>query len=111
MRVVVADLLRLGDRLAGDAIEAVSVLRHRRRLSRLGHRDSVRPASNGSLWAVGEPPPRAGNALDVLIDGEAVLPAIEQAIRSARSHVHIAGWSMKPAFELTRGHDPVVVRD
>jgi phosphatidylserine/phosphatidylglycerophosphate/cardiolipin synthase-like enzyme len=47
----------------------------------------------------------------VLIDGEQVLPAIERAIRSARSHVHIAGWSMSPPFALTRGIEPVVVRE
>jgi phosphatidylserine/phosphatidylglycerophosphate/cardiolipin synthase-like enzyme len=49
--------------------------------------------------------------LDVLIDGEEVLPAIERAIRSARSHVHISGWSITPGFALTRGDDPVVVRE
>ncbi|MBV9312086.1 MAG: hypothetical protein JOZ73_14755 [Solirubrobacterales bacterium] len=49
--------------------------------------------------------------LDALIDGEEVLPAIEQAIRSARSHVHISGWSMTPSFALTRGDNPVIVRE
>lgn len=49
--------------------------------------------------------------LEVLIDGEEVLPAIAQAIRSARSHVHIAGWSITPPFELTRGEQPTVVRE
>jgi phosphatidylserine/phosphatidylglycerophosphate/cardiolipin synthase-like enzyme len=49
--------------------------------------------------------------LEVLVDGEEVLPAIEQAIRAARSHVHIAGWSMSPGFALTRGETPVIVRD
>jgi phosphatidylserine/phosphatidylglycerophosphate/cardiolipin synthase-like enzyme len=49
--------------------------------------------------------------LDALIDGEEVLPAIEQAIRSARSRVHISGWSITPGFALTRGDDPVIVRE
>jgi phosphatidylserine/phosphatidylglycerophosphate/cardiolipin synthase-like enzyme len=47
----------------------------------------------------------------VLIDGEEVLPAIEQAIRAARSRVHLAGWSITPAFAMTRGDDPVIVRE
>jgi phosphatidylserine/phosphatidylglycerophosphate/cardiolipin synthase-like enzyme len=103
-------LLRLADRLLGDVLEFGILAKHRYRLVRLGHRESIDPRP-GVLWASGEPPPRKGNLLDVLIDGEQVLTAIEQAIRSARSHVHIAGWSITPPFELTRGGDPVIVRD
>jgi phosphatidylserine/phosphatidylglycerophosphate/cardiolipin synthase-like enzyme len=47
----------------------------------------------------------------VLIDGEAVLTGIERAIRSARSHVHIASWSITPEFALTRRQRPVIVRE
>ena len=103
--------LRFGDRLFGDVVEGGLILEHHRRLSRLGRRTSLLPARDGSLWAAGDPPPRKGNALDVLIDGEEVLPAIARAIRSARSHVHIAGWAMTPRFELTRGERPEVVRE
>jgi phosphatidylserine/phosphatidylglycerophosphate/cardiolipin synthase-like enzyme len=103
--------VRLGDRVLGDLIEATVLHHHRRRLSKLGHRASVSPPPDGSLWAAGDPPPRTGNALEVLIDGEEVLPAIAQAIRSARSHVSIAGWSITPPFELTRGEQPTVVRE
>ena len=103
--------LRWGDRVLGDAVEGTDLLYHGHRLSRLGHAASFAPSHDDSLWAAGDPPPRAGNELDVLIDGEEVLPAIEQAIRSARTHVHIAGWSMTPGFQLTRGDDPVVVRE
>ena len=71
---------------------------------------SFSPDRDDSLWAAGDPPPRTGNSLEALIDGEEALPAIEQAIRSARRHVHIAGWSRTPGFELTRGDDPAVVR-
>jgi phosphatidylserine/phosphatidylglycerophosphate/cardiolipin synthase-like enzyme len=103
--------LRWGDRILGDVLEGANVFAHRRRLTKLGHRGSLLPSWDGLLWAVGDPPPRQGNALDVLIDGENVLPGIERAIRSARSRVHIAGWSITPRFALTRGDDPVIVRE
>ncbi len=100
----------VGDRVLGAVIEAATVAAHRRRLSRLGHAESIRP-TRGELWAGGSPPPRTGNALEVLIDGAQALVAIERAIRAAVSHVHIAGWSMSPTFALTRGDAPVIVRE
>jgi len=103
--------LRLGDRVLGDVVEATVLFHHRRRLSKLGHRASFSPPRDGSLWATADPPPRTGNTLEVLIDGDEVLPAIAQAIRSACSHVHIAGWSITPPFELTRSEQPTVVRE
>jgi phosphatidylserine/phosphatidylglycerophosphate/cardiolipin synthase-like enzyme len=103
--------LRWADRMLGDVAEAANVFHHRRRLSKLGHGSVFSAGSGRSMWATGDPPPRQGNALDVLIDGEEVLPAIEQAIRSARSHVHISGWSVTPDFALTRGEKPVIVRE
>ena len=109
--MTVGGWLRHGDRVVGEMVEGVSLRHHRRRLSKLGHERSFQPPPGGSLWAAGDPPPRAGNALDVLIDGEEVLPAIAAAIRGARDHVHIAAWSITPQFALTRGTDAVVVRD
>jgi phosphatidylserine/phosphatidylglycerophosphate/cardiolipin synthase-like enzyme len=100
LRTVLGGAVRLGDRFLGDAVEGTNLLYHRRRLSRLGHAGSFSPGHDGSLWAAGDPPPRTGNELDVLIDGEEALPAIARAIRSARSHVHIAGWSMTPRFQF-----------
>jgi phosphatidylserine/phosphatidylglycerophosphate/cardiolipin synthase-like enzyme len=111
LRRVVDDPWRFGDRVLGDVIEGVNMLHHRRRLSKLGHAVSFSPGRDDSLWAAGDPPPRTGNSLEALIDGEEVLPAIARAIRSARSHVHIAGWSMTPRFELTRDDHPAVVRE
>lgn len=43
-------------------------------------------------WAAGDPPPRAGGALELLIDGGEALPRIAEVLSGARSHVHIAGW-------------------
>jgi phosphatidylserine/phosphatidylglycerophosphate/cardiolipin synthase-like enzyme len=110
MGTMVQRLVRLGDRALADVLEAGIVARHRRRLTRLGHAESIRPRGN-SLWAGGDPPPRAGNDLEVLIDGEVVLPAIANAIRMARNHVHVAGWAITPQFALSRGEELVVVRD
>jgi phosphatidylserine/phosphatidylglycerophosphate/cardiolipin synthase-like enzyme len=107
---VIRRVVRFGDRVLGEMIEAAIVAAHRRRLSKLGKREIIWPGG-GTLWAAGDPPPRTGNELEVLIDGEEVLPAIAQAIRAARSHVHIAGWSITPPFALTRGGEPVIVRE
>src|SRR5215210_2718501 len=99
------------DRLAGALVEGAMGAHHRRRLRNLGHERSYAPPHDGGLWAAGDPPPRAGNAVDVLIDGAQALPEIERAIRGARRHVHIAGWSITPHFALTRDEPPVVLRE
>src|SRR4051794_30629115 len=97
------------DALLGDALEAVVKRHHRRRLRRLGHPHVLDPQPSAALWATGEPPPRPGNRLEVLIDGATALPAIAQALRSARSHVHITGWHLAPHFELVRGEQPTAI--
>jgi phosphatidylserine/phosphatidylglycerophosphate/cardiolipin synthase-like enzyme len=99
------------DRLAGAVVEGTMGAHHRRRLRRLGHADRYAPPDDGRLWAAGDPPPRAGNDMDVLIDGAEALAQIESAIRGARRHVHIAGWAVTPHFPLTRGEPPVLLRE
>jgi phosphatidylserine/phosphatidylglycerophosphate/cardiolipin synthase-like enzyme len=99
------------DRLAGALIESAMGAHHRRRLRNLGHTSSYDPPHDGRLWAAGDPPPRAGNALDVLIDGAQALPQIADAIRGARRHVHIAGWSVTPHFPVDRGEPPLPLRE
>src|SRR3954468_5304296 len=99
------------DRLAGALVEGAMGAHHRRRLRNLGHARSYAPPDDGRLWAAGDPPPRAGNAVDVLVDGAQALPEIERAIRAAKRHVHIAGWSITPHFALTRDEPPVVLRE
>ena len=105
--------LNLGhaDRLAGELLDGAMSAHHHRRLRNLGHARSYAPPDDGSLWAAGDPPPRAGNAVDILIDGAQALPEIEQAIRNARRHVHIAGWSITPHFAVSRGEPPVILRE
>ncbi|MFL5884995.1 MAG: phospholipase D-like domain-containing protein [Thermoleophilaceae bacterium] len=99
------------DRLVGDAIETANHSHHRRRLTRLGHGDSIEPPDDGVLWAAGESPPRAGNELEVLVDGAEMLPAVADAIQRARRHVHVAGWHLTPSFALTRDERPLVLRE
>ena len=99
------DPLARADALLGRAIESGVERHHRRRLTALGQVHAVDPRGP-QLWAAGDPPPRPGNRLDVLIDGAAALPAIAEAIAGARSHVHITGWHLASHFELVRGERP-----
>jgi phosphatidylserine/phosphatidylglycerophosphate/cardiolipin synthase-like enzyme len=99
------------DRLAGAVVEGAMGAHHRRRLRRLGQGHRVAPPDDGRLWAAGAPPPRAGNAVEVLVDGAAALTEIEWAIRGARHRVHIAGWALTPHFPLTRSEPPVLLRE
>jgi phosphatidylserine/phosphatidylglycerophosphate/cardiolipin synthase-like enzyme len=96
------------DAKLGDAIEAVVRTHHRRRLRRLGWERALEPPDDG-LWAAGDPPQRAGCALDVLVDGAEALPAIAEALHGARRFIHMTGWHVAPHFELVRGEPPVVL--
>jgi phosphatidylserine/phosphatidylglycerophosphate/cardiolipin synthase-like enzyme len=103
-----ASIVSRADAVVGDAIEAAVRTHHRRRLRRLGWERALEPPSDG-LWAAGEPPPRPGCELEVLIDGARALPAIADALHGARSFVHLTGWHFAPHFELVRGEPPVVL--
>jgi phosphatidylserine/phosphatidylglycerophosphate/cardiolipin synthase-like enzyme len=96
------------DAMVGDAIEAAVRARHRRRLRRLGWERALEPP-DGGLWAAGDPPPRPGCSLDVLVDGAQALPAIAEALRGAQRFVHLTGWHVAPHFELVRDESPVVL--
>jgi phosphatidylserine/phosphatidylglycerophosphate/cardiolipin synthase-like enzyme len=96
------------DALVGDGIEAAVRYKHRRRLERLGWGHVFTPDSSG-VFASGDPPPRPGCQLDVLIDGAAALPAIAAAMREAKHFIHITGWSLEPSFNLQRdGQQPAL---
>jgi phosphatidylserine/phosphatidylglycerophosphate/cardiolipin synthase-like enzyme len=99
------------DAWTGQAVERAIGAHHRLRLKRAGRLDQLAPPDSGSLWAAGDPPPREGNALEVLIDGERALPRIAEALAGARSHVHIAGWHITPEFGLTRDAHAARLRD
>jgi phosphatidylserine/phosphatidylglycerophosphate/cardiolipin synthase-like enzyme len=97
------------DALLGDAIEATVKRHHRRRLRRLGHPEVLEPTPAAALWATGDPPPRPGNKVEVLVDGATALPAIAQAMRAAKSHIHVTGWHLASHFELVRGEHPTAI--
>jgi phosphatidylserine/phosphatidylglycerophosphate/cardiolipin synthase-like enzyme len=89
------------DSLVGGGVEAAVRAKHRRRLARLGASAALAPLDD-ALWAAGDPPPRAGCELEVLIDGAQAFPAIAAAIQGARESIHITGWHVAPHFDLVR---------
>ena len=102
-------LLSSLDRVVGDGLEAVVRGKHALRLRRLGWSHALEPPPANHLWAIGDPPPREGCSLDVLIDGAEAFPTIAEAIEHARDHVHVTGWHVAPYFELVRGERPGVL--
>ena len=103
------DLVLRVDELVGESLERGLRAHHRRRLSKLGWGDAFEAGPGG--WASGNPPPRAGNSVEVLIDGAETFAAMIEAVRGARSHVHVAGWHVAPDFVLNREPAPVVLRE
>jgi phosphatidylserine/phosphatidylglycerophosphate/cardiolipin synthase-like enzyme len=82
---------------------------HRRRLRAIGHEAALDAPAGG--WADTTMPPRPGNAIRILIDGEQALPSILDELLGARSHVHITGWHFAPDFALVRNGKPGVLRN
>ncbi|HUJ35390.1 MAG TPA: phospholipase D family protein [Solirubrobacteraceae bacterium] len=101
-------LLSRVDAVVGDGVEAAVRAKHWLRLRRLGWARALAPPDDG-LWASGDPPPRAGCALEVLIDGAQAFAAVAHAIENARDYVHVTGWHVAPHFELVRGARPRVL--
>jgi phosphatidylserine/phosphatidylglycerophosphate/cardiolipin synthase-like enzyme len=83
--------------------------RHRRRLRAVGWEHAL--VADGTGYSDAGVPPRAGNDLEVLIDGAVALPAVAEELAKAESHVHLTGWYLSPHLQLTRGDEPVVVRN
>ena len=96
------------DTVVGDGVEAAVRAKHKWRLRRLGWSRALEPPGDG-LWAHGDPPPRDGCSLEVLVDGADAFPLIAHAISGARDYVHVAGWHIAPYFELVRGERPGVL--
>ena len=104
----VDDAVSRVDRVAGEGISWGVRRHHARRLERVG---SVVLGAPAGGWADDAPPPRHGNELEVLVDGEFALARMVEEIRAASSHVHLTGWFISPGFVLVAGDPPVVVRD
>jgi phosphatidylserine/phosphatidylglycerophosphate/cardiolipin synthase-like enzyme len=96
------------DALLGEGVEAAVTIKHRLRLRRLGWQRALRPHGD-ALWADGDPPPRPGCSMQVLIDGAQALPEMARALSGARHSVHITGWHVAPSFELERRESPIVL--
>jgi phosphatidylserine/phosphatidylglycerophosphate/cardiolipin synthase-like enzyme len=87
------------DEIAGNAVESLVVAHHRRRLRALGWDAALDPPDH-SHWAAGDPAPRDGCALEVLVDGSAALARIADDLERATSCVLMAGWHFTPSFRL-----------
>jgi phosphatidylserine/phosphatidylglycerophosphate/cardiolipin synthase-like enzyme len=96
------------DRRIGDAVAASVRAHHRRRLAKLGKHALASPPGG---FADDAPPPRDGNRLEVLIDGEEALGRMVAEMRAARAYVHLTGWFMSPDFVLQDGAEPVILRN
>jgi phosphatidylserine/phosphatidylglycerophosphate/cardiolipin synthase-like enzyme len=102
-------LLLTLDKALGGVAEWLVRTHHGRRLRRIGWERALSPPDDG-LWVAGDPPPRAGCSVEILVDGSEALPRLAEELARASSHVHLAGWFVTPDFELTRGGDPVELR-
>jgi phosphatidylserine/phosphatidylglycerophosphate/cardiolipin synthase-like enzyme len=100
--------LDVADGALGQLVERLTTSHHRRRLRRVGWTEAIVPTPGG--WADDVPPPRPGNALEVLIDGAAAFQAMAEGIEKAQSHVYITGWHITPDFALTRDEKPTILR-
>jgi phosphatidylserine/phosphatidylglycerophosphate/cardiolipin synthase-like enzyme len=96
------------DSVVGDGVEAAVRAKHRGRLARLGWSSALAPPDDG-LWAAGDPPPRDGCSLAVLVDGAEAFSSISAAIENARDSVYVGGWHIAPSFELVRGARHTVI--
>ena len=98
------------DRAGGNGIDSMVAAHHRRRLRRVGRATQLDPPEDG-LWAAGDPPPRQGCRLEILIDGAAALPRISAALDGARREIAIAGWHVTSDFGLDRDEGARRLRD
>ena len=95
-------LLNRLDAAIGSGVERSTRAHHGRRLARRGHARAFDPPPGG--WAAsGTFAPRAGSAVEFLVDGAEVLPRMVADVSAAESHVHVAGWFFTPGFRMGAG--------
>jgi phosphatidylserine/phosphatidylglycerophosphate/cardiolipin synthase-like enzyme len=105
---VPGDPLSRLDAAVGDRVDALVRAHHHRRLRRVGWAHALAREDD---WAGGEPPPRTGNAVEILIDGASFLPRLAMELERATDHVHIAGWYLSTQLALIREGDRRVLID
>ena len=93
----------------GSAIDGAVASHHVRRLRKVGWHHAF--AASGDDWASGPFPPRAGNRVEVLVDGAEYLPRVAEELAKAESHAHLTGWYFSPQLNLTHEEQPVTVRN
>jgi phosphatidylserine/phosphatidylglycerophosphate/cardiolipin synthase-like enzyme len=103
------DLVARLDTALGNGIEGLVRRHHRRRLARVGWRSAFEDSAK--LWVDGEPPPRAGNDIEILVDGASFLPRLADELAHAQSHVHVTGWYLSTELALARDGRRVVLLD
>lgn len=84
-RLSARNVLLAGEAWLGDRLTEQIRAHHTRRLRRLGWSEALDAPPGG--WANGDPPPRRGNSIEVLVDGARALPVIAEALQQAQSHI------------------------
>jgi hypothetical protein len=64
--------------------------------------ETIDPPTDGGWAGTASFATRSGCRVEPFLDGDEALPRIADAIRSARSHVHLAGWHFDPSFRLEK---------
>lgn len=95
----------------GERLDRAVRSRHRQRLRHVGWERALDVSQLGYARNRGAFPARAGNRLDVLVDGSEALPAIAAELARAESFVHLAGWFFSPELDLSRNDEPMIVRN
>ena len=111
LSVMAVNVLAVADRVAGAGIKRLTSAHHVRRLGKLGGaRRSLRLRMMGACGRRSDPPPRAGNAIEVLIDGAAYSPRSSRRSgpRGARAHRRVV---IDAGAAVIRGPPPVVLRE
>ena len=92
--------------------ERLDDLTRKRSRKRLRHSGWERALDASRLeFAHGSFPARAGNRLDVLVDGSEALPAIATELARAESYVNLTGWFFSPELHMSRDDEPTIVRN
>jgi len=97
--VALYPLNRLDD-LVGETVERIVRAHHVRRLRGRRSGQAIDPPADRGWASTASFAPRSGCRVEPFLDGDEALPRIADAIRSARSHVHLAGWHFDPSFRL-----------